>query len=110
MNKRALGVPSTPSEVNDDMPLTIKSGADGQSLHVHVERDIDLACIVHKFYHKDLMFSKILMHPEAHLSFGIKQNLIWTKNQMNCEVVCLPRKAFLRGRRLIQSSLTTHTL
>src|SRR6266481_4031455 len=92
------------------VPLAIKSGADGQSLHVHIKRDIDLASVVCKFYHEDLTFSKILVHPEAHPSFGIKQNLIWTKNQMNRDVVCLPRKAFLRGRRLVEVILDhTHT-
>src|SRR6266481_4973406 len=110
MNEQAPDGPSTPSEMNDDAPLAIKSGADGQSLHVHVERDIDLASVVCKFYHEDPMFSKILVQPEAHPSFGIKQNLIWTKNQMNCDVVCLPRKAFLRGRRLVEVILDhTHT-
>ena len=73
MNEQALSVPSTPSEATDDVPLAIKSGADGQSLHVHIERDIDLACVVCKFYHEDPTFSKILAHPKAHLSFGIKQ-------------------------------------
>src|SRR6266481_5838603 len=102
MNEQTLDVPSMPSEVNDDAPLAIQSGADGQSLHVHVERDIDLVSIVCKFYHKDPMFPKILTHPEAHPSFGIKQNLIWTKNQMNRNMVCLPQKAFLRGRRLVE--------
>src|SRR6266481_6162250 len=60
MNEWTLGVPSIPSEVNDDAPLAIKSGADGQSLRVHIERDIDLASVVSKFYHKDPMFSKSL--------------------------------------------------
>src|SRR6266481_9966759 len=102
MNEWVLDVPSMPSEMNDDMPLAVKSGADGQSLRVHVERDIDLVSIVRKFYHEDPMFSKILAQPEAHPSFGIKQNLIWTKNQMNRDVVCLPWKAFLRWRRLVK--------
>src|SRR6266481_1058741 len=102
MNEQAPDVLSTPSEMSDDVPLAIKSGADGQSLHVHIERNIDLASVICKFYHEDPTFSKILAHPEAHLSFGIKQNLIWTKNQMKRDVVCLPQKAFLRGRRLVE--------
>jgi len=111
MNEWTLGVPSIPSEVNDDAPLAIKSGADGQSLRVHIERDIDLASVVSKFYHKDPMFSKILTQPEAHLGFRIKQNLIWTKNQMKHDVVCLPWKAFLRGRRLVEVILdNAHTM
>jgi len=45
---------------------------------------------------------KVLSHPEAHLHFGIKDRLVWTKNQMGQDTVCLPRKAFIRGRRLIE--------
>ena len=45
---------------------------------------------------------KVLAHPEAHPHFGIKDGLIWTKNQMKKDVVCLPQKAFLWGRRLVE--------
>ena len=45
---------------------------------------------------------KILSHLEAHLCFRIKDKLIWTKNQMGRDVVCIPWKAFVQGRRLIE--------
>ena len=45
---------------------------------------------------------KVLAHPEAHPCFGIKDGLIWTKNQMKKVMVCLPQKAFLWGRRLVE--------
>ena len=45
---------------------------------------------------------KVLHHPEAHLHFGIKDQLIWTKNQMGRDIVCIPRKAFIWGRQLIK--------
>jgi len=45
---------------------------------------------------------KVLSHPEVHPRFGIKDWLIWTKNQMGRDVVCLPQKVFIRGRRLIE--------
>ena len=45
---------------------------------------------------------KILHHPEAHPCFGIRNWLIWTKNQMGRDVVCIPPKAFIQGRQLIK--------
>jgi transposase InsO family protein len=99
MNNEGVATPET-SPDND--LLAIESGADGQSLRVSVERDVNLARIVRKWYHEDTVFAKILQNPEAHPRFGISHGLIWTKNQLGRDVVCLPRKAFLRGRRLVE--------
>jgi hypothetical protein len=32
----------------------------------------------------------------------VANGLIWTKNQLEYEVVCVPREVFLRGRRLVK--------
>ncbi len=45
---------------------------------------------------------KILSQPGAHQCFGIRDKLIWTKSQMGRDIVCLPWKAFLQGRRLVK--------
>ena len=87
---------------SDGNPPVFKSGVDGQSLHVSIERDINLTRLMRAHYHKDPLFMKVLHHPEAHLHFGIKDQLIWTKNQMGRDVVCVPRKAFIWGRWLIK--------
>ena len=95
---------------SDDDPPAFTSGADRQSLHISVERDINLTRLVRAHYHKDPFFMKVLHHLEAHLHFGIKDRLIWTKNQMGRDVVCIPRNAFIRGRRLIEVILNqAHT-
>ena len=65
------GTAEVPSEPSDDAPLAFESGADGQSLRTHVEQEFDLAQIVHRSYRKDPLFAKIMVHPEAHLRFGI---------------------------------------
>jgi hypothetical protein len=52
-------------------------------------------------YDKDTMFSKIMAHLDAHKKFGIWDGLIWTKNQLWCNIVCVPRNVFHRGRRMI---------
>jgi hypothetical protein len=46
------------------------------------------------------MFSKVMSQPEVHKKFGIRDRLIWTKNQLN--IVCIPQNIFHRGRRLIK--------
>ena len=86
----------------DQPTLAIESGVDGESLRAHVERTFNLADTVRKYYCEDPTFAKVLAHPKAHPRFGIKDGLIWTKNQMKKDVVCLPWKAFLRGRRLVE--------
>src|SRR6266481_3859430 len=87
---------------NDDSLLAIESGMDGHSLWINVERNVDLAHIVRKHYHEDTVFAKVLECPKAHPHFGIRGKLIWTKSQMGRDVVCIPQKAFLRGRRLVE--------
>src|SRR6266481_2706181 len=87
---------------NDDSLLAIESGMDGHSLWINVERNVDLAHIVRKHYQEDTVFAKVLECPKAHPHFGIRGKLIWTKSQMGRDVVCIPRKAFLRGRRLVE--------
>ena len=96
---------------SDDDPPVFTSGADGQSLRISVERHINLAWLVRAHYHKDPLFMKVLHHLEVHPHFGIKDQLIWTKNQMGRDVVCIPRKAFIQGRWLIKVILyQAHTM
>ena len=45
--------------------------------------------MVRKYYCKDPTFVKVLAHPEAHPHFGVKDGLIWTKNQLKKDMVCL---------------------
>jgi Integrase zinc binding domain len=48
------------------------------------------------------MFSKIMVHPKPHKKFRIRDGLILTKNQLQCDIVCMPRNIFHGGRRLIK--------
>ena len=96
------GTQEVPVDSPDNAHTAFESGADGQSLHAHVERDVNLLHVVHKFYHEDTVFAKVLAHPEAHQHFWVRDHLIWTKNQMGRDVVCIPQRAFLKGRRLVE--------
>ena len=92
---------------SDDDPPAFTSGVDRQSLRVCVERDINL---VQAQYHKDPLFMNVFQHLEAHPCFRIKDWRIWTKNQMGRDIVCIPRKAFIWGRQLIEVILNqAHT-
>jgi len=100
MNKGAVNPVDNPNA--DPDPLAFMSRADMQSLCVRIERDINLTCLMQGHYHKDPLFMKVFSHPEVHPHFRIKDQLIWTKNQMGQDIVCIPWKAFIWGRRLIK--------
>ena len=63
---------------------------------------MDLRAIVKNAYHKDMICVKMIVQLEAYSRFGIWEGLIWTKNQLKCDVICILWDAFQRGRRLIE--------
>ena len=63
---------------------------------------MDLRAIVKNAYHKDMICAKIIAQPDAHPRFGIWEGLIWTKNQLKRDVICILWDTFQRGRRLIE--------
>ena len=63
---------------------------------------MDLRAIVKNAYYKDTICVKIITQPEAYPRFDIQEGLIWTKNRLKCDVICIPQDAFQRGRRLIE--------
>ena len=79
MNNQVDDVVTNPD--SDDDPPAFTSGVDRQSLHVSVERDVNLAQLVQAHYHKDPLFMKVLHHPEVHPHFRIKDRLIWNKTR-----------------------------
>ena len=95
---------SPPSE---DTSLTnvvtaIAASNDSKSLQTHVEEMMDLQAIVKNTYHKDMKCAKIITQPDAHPRFSIREGLIWTKNQLKHDVICILWDTFQRGRRLIE--------
>ena len=55
-----------------------------------------------KFYQQDKIYSKILENPKAHAKFGVKEGLIFTKNNLSRDVICVSPKAIHKGKRLIK--------
>ena len=63
---------------------------------------MDLRAVVKNAYRKDMICVKIIAQPDAYPRFGIWEGLIWMKNQLKHDVICIPWDAFQRGRRLIE--------
>ena len=63
---------------------------------------MDLRAVVKNAYCKDTICAKIIAQPDAYPRFGIREGLIWTKNQLKHDVICIPQDALQRGRRLIE--------
>jgi Integrase zinc binding domain/RNase H-like domain found in reverse transcriptase len=92
----------TPPLKDDDDILVTAASSDGTTLRTKLEDSMDLPKILHNMYHKDAMFSTIMAHPDAHKKFGIRDGLIWTKNQLRRDIVCVPRNVFHGGKRMIE--------
>jgi hypothetical protein len=102
--QQALPEEMLPEEDDNNIVVTAAS-SDGITLRTKVKSSMDLPKILHDAYHKDAMFSKIMVHPDAHKRFSIRDRLIWTKNQLRRDVVCMPQNVFHGGRRMIEITI-----
>jgi hypothetical protein len=98
--QRALPEDTPLSKDNDDIAVTAAS-SDSMTLRTKVKGGMDLPKILHDAYHKDAMYSKIMVDLDVHKKFGIRDGLIWTKNQLRRNIVC-PWDIFHGGRRMIE--------
>jgi hypothetical protein len=100
-----LREPSAPPESAVDSPpevLAIEASADGHNLRARLEGDTDFLVLVKEGYKNDSTLSKVLEQPEAHPRFGVKDQLIWTKNNVQRDVLCIPFSAMRKGKRLVE--------
>jgi hypothetical protein len=79
----------TPPLRDDNNIAVTAASSDRTTLCTKVKSCMDLPKVLRNVYHKDAMFSKIMVHPDAHKKFGIWDGLIWTKNQLWRDVVCM---------------------
>ena len=91
----------TSSSPDDDDVIAINPGNDKESLHTCIEQSFDLTSKVKQAYRKDKLYSKLLEKPKAHALLGCKDGLVFTKNLLKRDIWCIPREAFMKGRRLI---------
>ena len=61
-----------------------------------------LRAVVKNAYRKDMICAKIIVQPDAYPRFGIREGLVWMKNQLKRDVICILWDTFQRGRRLIE--------
>ena len=67
-----------------------------------IEKEFNLNKLIMKFYQQDKIYSKTLENPKAHAKFGVKEGLIFTKNNLSRDVICISPKAIHQGKQLIE--------
>ena len=87
---------NTGSSPDDVDVVAIHSGNDKESLHACIEQSFNLTSKVKQAYRKDKLYSKILEKLKAHALFGCKDRLIFTKNLLKRDILCIPHEAFVK--------------
>ena len=70
-------------ETEDEDTIIYTAGSTRKPLLASIEKEFDLNQIIMKFYQQDKIYSKILEHPKAHENFGVKEGLIFMKNNLS---------------------------
>ena len=101
LNKTFNNIP-VEQEAEDDDTITYTSGSNWKPLLASIKKEFDLNKLIMKFYQQDKIYSKILENPKAHAKVGVKEGLIFTKNNLSRDVICISIKAIHKGKRLIE--------
>ena len=70
-------------ETEDEDTIVYTAGSNGKPSLALIEKEFDLNQIVMKFYRQHKIYSKILENPKAHAKFGVKERLIFMKNNLS---------------------------
>ena len=97
LNEKFNNIPVEQETENDDT-IVYTSGSNRKPLLASIEKEFDLNKIIVKFYQQDKIYSKILENPKAHAKFGVKEGLIFTKNNLSRDVICISAKAIHKGK------------
>jgi hypothetical protein len=92
---------NTGSETLNDVE-TLDSTTEGIPLQTSVEQRFNIIPIIKEGYKTDSTFKKVLENPKSHRRFGVQDGIIWTKNNLHRDVMCIPYMAMKNGRRLIE--------
>ena len=87
---------------DEDNSITLTAGNDRMSLFIKVKQTFNLTNTVKHAYWKDKLYSKLLENLKAHTLFRCKDSLIFTKNLLKWDVLCVPCESFQKGRRVIK--------
>ena len=78
-------------EISDEDTIIYTSGSNRKPLLTSIKEEFDLNQVIRKFYQQD-------KSPKAHAKFGIKEGLIFTKNNLSQDVICISPKAIHKGK------------
>ena len=87
---------------DDNIIIATTSGNNKTLLIVKVKQTFNLTKAVKLAYQRDKLYSKILEKPKAHTLFGCKDGLIFTKNLLKWDILCVPCDIFQNGRWVIK--------
>ena len=94
LNETFNNVPVEQEHEDNDI-IAYMSANNGKLMLTMIKKEFNLNKIIMKFYWQDKIYSKILENPKAQVRFGIKQGLIFTKNNLSRDVSISP-KAIVR--------------
>ena len=97
LNETFNNIPEV-KEISDEDTIVYTSGSNGKPLLASIEKEFNLNQVIRKFYRQDKIYSKILENPKAHAKFGIKEGLIFTKNNLSQDVICISPKPIHKGK------------
>ena len=92
LNERFNKVPVEQGHEDNDT-IAYMSANNGKPLLTIIKKEFHLNKIIMRFYQQDKIYSKILKNTKAHVKFGVKQGLIFTKNNLSRDVTCISPKA-----------------
>ena len=70
-------------ETPDEDTIVNTASSNGKPLLAPIKKEFNLNKIIRKFYQQDKIYSKILENPKAHGKFGVKEGLIFMKNNLS---------------------------
>ena len=85
-------------EISDKDTIIYTASSNGKPLLASIEKEFNLNQVIRKFYQQGKIYSKILGNPKAHTKFGVKEGLIFTKNNISRDVICISPKAIHKGK------------
>ena len=89
-------------EQEDNDTITHTSANNEKPLLTMIKKEFNINKTIMKFYRQDKIYSKILENPKVNMRFGVRQGLIFTKNNLSRDVICISPKAIHKGKWLIK--------
>jgi hypothetical protein len=79
------------------------SGSLNVLLEVHLEGE-DFLVVIRQAYSNDMLFSKVILHPEQHPHFTVKGGIIYTMNTVGDTVIAI-LGTLSKGRRVTEIAI-----